>query len=125
MHFPLQKILKKGFDFKPSLKVAKKSPKPKLNNSVFVLVHNGKIQNVKNTKDFFIGSLNTLLNHKTLLNPKIKKQINFVLQKKRNPFCNLNNLLTTEALVLIVNKPLNQPIEIHYTQDHKKRGARS
>ena len=113
--FPFQKILPQPFHFQ-----AKPSPIAKqkafLKDSILIEIKNGKPESF-NHPSFDLISFEDFLKKKNLTSAKIQEKILFHLKKERNHFSILNNTFYPKGFLLIFKEKLNQPIEIHYTQE--------
>ena len=117
-YFPFMKVMGQDFVFsKPEVSLIKKESSPSFPSSLFISVKNGKAFPLfKQTEELFVCSWKEFLLGKIELDSKIKEKIFLTLQKKRNPFCSLNNAFYTDGLILVIKKNLKKPLEIHYRQ---------
>ena len=115
-YFPFQGWVDRKWTFQPSTEsVERKSISPLLPSSLPIFLENGRLSSSFKKEAFFLCSWKDFLTGKVQLDRDKREQILFTLEKKRNPFCSLNNICG-EGWILIVKEALNQPLEIHYTQ---------
>ena len=116
-YFPFQKFMKQNFVFNqgPLSSVTNKiSPR---HSSFLITVKNGEpFPEFTDNKHLFVGSWKRFLSGKDKVSPQIQEQIKSTLTQQRNPFCSLNQGLFTGGLLLVIKKPLKNPLEIHYLQ---------
>lgn len=121
-YFPLQKFINQDFHFNlKDFLPLKEKISPLLPNSLCLSIHNGEMLSpLKQTKDLMIFPLSDFFLSQTQLEKKIKENILSSLNKKRNPFCHLSNILFKNGFIIIIKKHLKQPLEIHYTHSGKE-----
>ena len=120
-YFPIQSI-NKDYCFDEYLESQNlESPKPTLEESLLISVKNGKVQCAKNTEGLSCFSWKDFLSNKISLDENTKNKIHEFFRKKRNSFCALNNILSFDGFILVIDKSLTTPIEIQYLQDLDKK----
>ena len=113
--FPFQKILSHPFSFqsKPSTLTSQKSF---LKDSICIQVKNGAPSSLESSSIDLIR-FEDFLKNKKIVSSKVQEKVLLSLKKERNHFSILNNVFYPKGFLLICKKKLNQPIEIHYSQE--------
>ena len=122
-HFPFTKILKSNYTFSEEVigTLPSKSNLSKKEELDTLFVLNGKVQNTLSLKGLSVFNWQDIITEKVKLDPEIKKQIDQSLEKRRNSLCTLNNTLSLNGLVLVIEKDLKKPLEICYIQSLKEK----
>ena len=124
-YFPFTKIDKSNYIFSEDQE-APVQTYPSLNKEgmATLRVINGKLQTPSETQGFSVFHWKDMLSDKVKLDPEIKKKINQALNKDRNSLCCLNNALSLNGLVLIVEEDLKKPLDIQYIHSLDEEGHR-
>ena len=115
-YFPFQKIQKAGYIFSDFPEQKEKLKIPPLHPSaIIVKIQNGIPVLPKISKGFSVFSWKEVLEGKKDLPPEIKSFVFKSMESQREGLCPLNNALGLNGLVILITKPLKQPLEIHYS----------
>ena len=115
-HFPFQKILKAGY----VLETFPEGKEERITSSMYpdstiLKIHNGVPLLPKKPAGFSVFNWKDVLKGTKSLSPEIKSFIFQTLQSKREGLCPLNNALALNGLILVVEKKLQNPLEIQYS----------
>ncbi len=125
-YFPTQRLVKANYLFpeKPleNEKVTKISPVWPQSFKIFI--KNGVPSFSKTPKNVSVFLWKDFLKDSLSIDSKVKDKIYQSLKKERNSFCSLNNILSLNGFILLIDKVIEDPIEIEYFQslDEKNRG---
>ena len=124
-HFPFTRIDKLNYIFSED-KEAPVQTYPSLNKEgmVTLRVINGKLQTPVETQGFSVFHWKDILSDKVKLDSEIKQRINQALTKDRNSLCYLNNALSLNGLILVVEENLKKPLDIQYIHSLDEEGYR-
>ena len=113
-YFPFQKWIDREWNFNPPrATVETKKISSFLPSSLPLVLQKGRPLSPLKKSTLFFCSWKDFLSGKVQLDLEKTKKILSALEKKRNPFCALNNIYG-EGFILIVKGSLDQPLEIHY-----------
>ncbi len=122
-YFPIQKLIQANplfpEDFLDNEEVIESQPL--LPKSFRISVRNGSPSFSKPPKGVSVFLWKDFLKNSSFLGSKMRDKIHQSLQKKRNSFCSLNNVLSLNGFILVIDKTLNNPIEIQYFQNFSEK----
>lgn len=126
-YFPFNKIKKTDYIFSEEIKetLFSKEKFEKIKGVKTLFVVNGEVQAHSAIKGLSLFSWNDFITEKVKLDSKFEKQINESITKQRDSLCALNNALSLNGLILVIEEDLECPIEIRYIQNLKEQGHRA
>lgn len=117
-YFPFYQILNQDWQLTGLNSTAQTSePLANMPKSLCIKIHNGKAYIDQNlTKDIQIYSYLDVISGKSQLDSKKIQQIVQTFKSKRSGFCSLNQLCSTEGLIIVFKKNSTCKLELQYLQ---------
>lgn len=121
-YFPTQSLSKSDHSFNvDSNDLVEKRVEPFLEDSFVISIQNGKPYIRQQPKGLSCFSWSDFLDGKISLESKVKNNIYNGLKKQRNSLSALNNVLSSNGLILLIEKSMDKPLEIQYLQNFYKQ----